>query len=82
MSLEDLFQYLAFFNSISSLLFCKIINKVSTLLLGGTSIVFAVFYMDQPTGLLHIIHLKEVMWQVRRGGYSDNLLGRLCEFSF
>ena len=31
----------------------------------GTSIVLPVGYMDQPTGLLHIIiPLEEVMWQV------------------
>ena len=40
----------------------------------GPSIVLPVGYMGQPTGLLHIYYLEEVMWLVSRGGYSDNLL--------
>ena len=42
------------------------------LLPAGTSIVLPVGYMDQPTGLLHIIPLEEVMWQAGEEVYSDN----------
>ena len=61
-----------------NLYFHKVEIKPTFILLPtGASIVLPVGYRDQPTGLLHIILLEEVMWQAGEEVYSDYLLRRL-----
>ena len=52
-----------------------VLSPVIILLPAATSIVLPVGYMDQPTGLFHIIPGGGYV-AARGGGYSDNLLRR------